>query len=402
MRVAINAWFWDSPTTGSGQYTRRLVEGLTDLDSDLEIVLVVPSDSSNASPRDAGQEDGHPAPGLPASCALHPIPCSQSNLGKVRFEQVVFPKVCAHAGADVVHVPYWAPPARSPAPLVVTIHDLIPLVLRGPTGRRRGGPLQRLYMALVSATARGATLALTDSEASRQDILKRLALPRERVRVIPLAVDERYDPEPAPDDAAVRASYGLPDRYVLYLGSFGWRKNLATVLATYRWAGPAIGDECPLVVAGRLPEGDAGSSPATAPDPRRLMREGSVSEGYVHFSGFIDEVDKPAVYRGAVAFIFPSRYEGFGLPPLEALACGTPVVASDAASLPEIVGDAGILLPPDDAEGMAGALIQLACDEVFRAEMSRRALAQAAAFSWERTAKATLAAYREARGRKRR
>ncbi|RLC64064.1 MAG: glycosyltransferase family 1 protein, partial [Chloroflexi bacterium] len=103
-------------------------------------------------------------------------------------------------------------------------------------------------------------------------------------------------------------------------------------------------------------------------------------------------------YRGAVAFVFPSRYEGFGLPPLEALACGTPVVGSAAASLPEVVGDAGVLLPPDDAEGMAEALIQLATDEVFRARLSRRALAQAARFSWERTARETLSAYREVGG----
>jgi glycosyltransferase involved in cell wall biosynthesis len=97
-----------------------------------------------------------------------------------------------------------------------------------------------------------------------------------------------------------------------------------------------------------------------------------------------------------VAFIFPSRYEGFGLPPLEALACGTPVVGSDTASLPEVIGNAGVLLPPDDAEGMAGALIQLAIDEDFRAEMGRRALTQSARLSWDRTARATLAAYRDA------
>jgi glycosyltransferase involved in cell wall biosynthesis len=97
-----------------------------------------------------------------------------------------------------------------------------------------------------------------------------------------------------------------------------------------------------------------------------------------------------------VALIFPSRYEGFGLPALEALACGTPVVGSDRASLPEVVGDAGVLLDPDDAKGMAGALIQLALDDDFRAEMSRRAVAQSARFSWDRTAQATLAAYRDA------
>jgi glycosyltransferase involved in cell wall biosynthesis len=111
--------------------------------------------------------------------------------------------------------------------------------------------------------------------------------------------------------------------------------------------------------------------------------------------GFVDEADKPALYRGAVAFVFPSRYEGFGLPPLEGLACGAPVVGSDVASIPEVVGDAGVLLHPDDVEGMAGALIQLATDDDFRAELSRRALIQAKRFSWERVARETLTAYRD-------
>jgi len=384
MRLAINGWFWNSPATGSGQYTRQLVEGLVDLDPDLQIILIVP--------RDEGEQVEPEALDLPASCVLHRVPSSRSNLGKVRFEQVTFPQACARVDADIIHVPYWGPPARSPVPMVVTIHDVIPLVLRGPAGGYRGGLLQRLYTALVSASARGATLVLTDSEASRQDILSHLGLPRRRVWAIPLAAGDHYVPEPAPHDAAVRAAYRLPDRYMLYLGGFDRRKNLAMVLATCRWTGPAIGDACPLVIAGRLPDQD---TPFT-PDPRRLMRETNVPHRFVHFSGFVEEEHKPALYRGAVAFIFPSRYEGFGLPPLEALACGTPVVGSEAASLPEIIGDAGILLPPDDAQGMAGALIQLATDERLRAEMSRRALAQAGRFSWERTAKATLTAYADA------
>lgn len=380
MRLALNGWFWDSPTTGSGQYTRLLVRGLANLSPDLQITLVVPADGRTEG--EWGNLD------LPAGCVVHPIRSSHSNLGKVRFEQVGFPEACAHIGADVAHVPYWAPPARSPVPLVVTIHDVIPLVLR----QYRGGLLQRLYTALVSATARGSALVLTDSEASRRDILNQLALPRRRVRAIPLAAEDKYRPEPNADDSSVRAVYGLPDRYALYLGGFDWRKNLGTVLAVYRWAGPAIGEGCPLVIAGRLPDQDS----AFTPDPRRLMREAQVPDRFVQFGGFVDENHKPAVYRGAVAFVFPSRYEGFGLPPLEALACGTPVVGSNAASLPEIVGDAGVLLPPDDAREMAGALIQLALDDRFRTEMSRRALAQAARFSWDRTAMATLAAYRDA------
>jgi glycosyltransferase involved in cell wall biosynthesis len=380
MRVAINAWFWDSPTTGSGQYVRQLVEHLVAIAPDLEIVLVAPETRVSSLQS--------PTPNLQfrlVAGRYRPSP----DLGKLWFEQVAFPRVCRDLGAGVAHVPYWAPPMAPSVPTVVTIHDLIPLLLR----EYRGGPLVRLYTALVSATARSAASVLADSAASRQDIVAHLGLPSERVRVVYLAADTRYAPAPAPDDAAVRARYRLPDRYALYLGGFDVRKNVATVLAAYRWAGPVIGDECPLVVAGRLPRRDT----TFAPDPRRLAREQGLDERCVRFVGFVDEADKPAVYRGAAAFLFPSQYEGFGLPPLEALACGVPVVGSDVSSIPEVVGDAGVLLQPDDAEGIAGALIQLATDEDFRAEMGRRALAQAARFSWERTARETLAAYRESR-----
>ncbi|MBN1179119.1 MAG: glycosyltransferase family 4 protein, partial [Anaerolineae bacterium] len=288
--------------------------------------------------------------------------------------------------ADVAHVPYWAPPMAPRVPTVVTIHDLIPLLLRP----YRGGPPVRLYTALVSATAERAALVLTDSEASRQDILTHLDLPPERVRAIPLAVGAGFTPEPTPEDGAIRRRYGLPARYVLYLGGFDVRKNVETALRTYTWAGPLIGDDCPLVVAGRLPEHDTDF----APDPRRQARELDLDPAWVRFPDPVAEADKPAVYRGAAAFVFPSRYEGFGLPPLEAMACGVPVVGSQAASLPEVVGDGGVLLPPDDAAGMAGALIQLATDSSFHAALRRRALAQAARFSWEHTARETLAAYR--------
>jgi glycosyltransferase involved in cell wall biosynthesis len=373
MHIVLNGWFWDAPATGSQQYTRQLVEALTALDQDLRLTLVTPD-----------HEKDKPL----APWALNLVPCSRSDLGKVWFEQIAFPRACARLGADLAHVPYWAPPMRSPVPTVVTIHDLIPLILR----EYRGGPLQRLYTALVSASAHGATTVLTDSKASRQDILRHLGLPPERVRAVPLAADDRCSPEPGPEDERVRSRYGLPHRYILYLGGFDVRKNLTTVLASYRWVEPVLAEDCPLVIAGQLPEED---TPFT-PDPRRLMMEQGVSTKSVHFAGFVEQPDIPALYRGAVAFIFPSHYEGFGLPPLDALACGRAVVGSNTGSLPEVIGSAGVLLPPDDAAGMAGALIQLATDKDFRDEMSRRALSQAARFSWDRTAQATLTAYRDA------
>ncbi|HIE38916.1 MAG TPA: glycosyltransferase family 1 protein [Anaerolineales bacterium] len=377
MRVALNAWFWDRSHTGSGQYTRRLVEHLAALEPGLDVTLVLPR-GGFGSQVSRFQVGGTLKPGTPK--------LETHDLGKLYFEQVAFPRACRRLGVDVAHVPYWAPPLLPSVPAVVTVHDLIPLLLR----EYRGGPRVRAYTALVAAAAQRAALVLTDSEAARRDILACLDLPPERVWTVHLAAAPCFRPDPDPEDETVRVRHGLPLRYILYLGGFDVRKNVRTALAAYTWAGPVIGEDCPLVVAGRLPERD---TPFT-PDPRRQAQALGLEPGWVRFIGPVAEEEKPALYRGAVAFLFPSRYEGFGLPPLEAMACGTPVVGSDTTSIPEVVGDAGVLVDPDDAAGMAGAAIQLAEDPDFRAELSRRALAQAARFSWERTARETLAAYR--------
>jgi glycosyltransferase involved in cell wall biosynthesis len=380
MRLAVNAWFWDRPTTGSGQYTRRLVEGIAALAPEVEVHLIAPGPRWFRTTRFEFQSSG------PFQLGAEPSRPNADRLNKVWFEQVAFPRACAHLDADVAHVPYWAPPLRPGAPAVITIHDLIPLLLP----EYRGGLMHRLYTSLASAAARNAAMVLTDSEASRRDIVAHLGLPAERVRAIPLAAGERFRPESAADDVAIRERYGLPERYLLYLGGFDRRKNVVTALRACRRVRSSIGSGCPLVIAGRLPEQDSGF----APDPRRLAREEGLDERFVRFIGFVDEAHKPAVYRGAVAFIFPSRYEGFGLPPLEAMACGIPVVGSEAASLPEVIGNGGLLLPPDDAAGMADALIRLVLDDDFRARMSQQALAQASGFSWKRTARQTLVTYK--------
>lgn len=377
MRVALNAWFWNSTTSGSGQYTHNLVEHLAEIAPDLDIILLAPDREVVNTGPEVSNVRCHPVTG---GRRLPP------NMYKVWFEQIAFPRACRRLEADLAHVPYWAPPLRPSVPTIVTIHDLIPLLLP----EYRGGPQVRLYTALVSRAARRAARVLTDSHASRRDIVTYLRLQENKVHTIHLAAGEQYTPTPAADETAIRARYGLPDRYMLHFGGFDIRKNVAATIDAYRRAVEGIGETCPLVVAGQLPEQDI----PFAPDPRRLAREQRLDEQHVHFIGYVEDVDAPAVYRGATALIFPSRYEGFGLPPLEAMACGTPVVGSNTSSIPEIVGDGGLLLPPDDVEGMARALVRLATDDGLYIDMSSRALAQAAKFTWEHTAQETLAAYR--------
>jgi len=376
MRVVLNGWFVNRPNTGSGQYLRQLIARLPVLAPQHNYHLIVPHRSS-FQVIDLTRDAIHQLSNYPAN--------RLSNLRKLLFEQSIIPRAANALQADLIHVPYWAPPLKARAPIVVTIHDIIPLLLK----EYRGGPPVRLYTGLVAAAARGAVSILTDSEASRHDIVQHLRVPESRVRTIYLAADRAFTPKPnAVDHAAVRRKYHLPDSYVLYLGGFDPRKNVEAALQIYTWGQDAIGHTHPLVVAGRLPErGDRFTV-----DPREIARQIEV-EDVVRFIGEVDEADKAALYQGATAFVYPSRYEGFGLPVLEALACGVPVVGSDAASIPEVVGDAGSLVKPDDARAMAGALIAVVTEPPLRAALSERAVKQAARFSWDKTVRETLEAY---------
>jgi glycosyltransferase involved in cell wall biosynthesis len=213
------------------------------------------------------------------------------------------------------------------------------------------------------------------------------------VRVVYLAAGPEYGPDGDWQvDDPIRARYGLDEGYVLYLGGFDVRKNVRALLSAWTWAAGSIGASTPLVLAGALPA----PKPPLFEDVPAIARELDVAET-VRFIGPVAEVDKPALYRGAAAFAYPSRYEGFGLPPLEAMACGVPVVASSAASLPEVVGPAGYLIPPDDTRAFGAALITVVVEPRVAQDLRARGLAQARRFSWEQTARETVAGYEAAR-----
>ena len=376
MRVVINGWFWDQPETGSGQYVRRLAKALVAANPSIRLTILVPATAKTATESSAG-----------ARLRLVHSPTGRTDLRKLWWEQVRVPRLVLDLQADLLHIPYWAPPLSARCPIIVTAHDIIPLILPA----YRGNFLVRLYTNLVSTATSRARLVLTDSEASRQDILRHLRLASDRVRTVPLAVGDLYSPDASDDDVAVIEALQLPEAYLLYLGGFDIRKNLRCAVRAFRSVCRRH-PQAKLIVAGRLPEHDT----TFTPSPVRLAREADLPEDAVRYLGFIAETHKPTLYRKARALIFPSRYEGFGYPVLEALACGTPVVASNTASLPEVVGPAGVLLDPDDEKGMATAMIQFLLNDAYHAEMSARAVRQSRRFSWRRTAQDTLACYREA------
>lgn len=374
MHVAINAYFWNQVNSGSGQYTRQLVYHLNRFVSDLDITLIYPQLPNGPEP-DA----------VPPSINVKTVSMRPGNIGKVLFEQRGFPRACRDISADLAHVPYWGGPLQSPIPLVVTVHDLTTMLV--PEYRR---PFRaRLYNALVATSARGANHIITDSLASKQDIIQHLGIPDEKISPIYLAVGPEYKPgENSLVDMAVLKKYDLPDFYILYLGGYELHKNVMTLLYAWSYVGQALGDDYPLVLAGRKPQ----KVSDIYPDYDSYIKQLNIDD-YVKWIGFVDEEDKPVLYRNAETFVFPSRYEGFGLPVLEALASGVPVVTANTSSVPEVVGDAGFSVAPDAGREMAGAIIASVIQENLAADLRKKAEEQAAKFSWEKTATETVLVY---------
>ena len=379
-RIAINAWFIDRPTTGSGQYLTHLLSEFVAHHAGGRYLLCTRPDQALPPELD-------PLPSCCEQAALRtPFDGLSDRLSKVWFEQVSVPLACRRWQADLLHVPYWASPLFSPVPIVVTVHDLIPMLLPP----YRGGWVGAWYARLVRASARRATRVITDSEASRRDILQHLRIAPERVGSIYLAAHPRFRPVQEKESLAhVRHKYALPDRYLLYLGGFDVRKNVTGILRAYAQLEAGVAADTHLVIAGSLPAEDSDFFP----DPRRVARELGIVER-VRFTGWVDEKDKPGLYSAAEAFLFPSHYEGFGLPPLEAMSCGTPVIASDRGSLPEVVGQGGLSVDPEDTGALAQAMAQVLSNPDLRARLREAALVQAGRFGWDRTAAETVEVYR--------
>ncbi len=372
VHIALNGWFYDQESTGSGQYLRNLLANLPKVAPDLELSLILPPHLRTP-------------PDLPQG--IRAVESGRRNrsgkLGKVFFEQRTFPQLARAINADIAHVPYWGAPMSCPIKLVTTVLDVIPLLY--PVYSQ--GFFTNLYTSLVSAAARGSNHIITISETAKVDIEDQLSIPEQQITVTYLAPDDRFHPRVGAErDQEVRQKYDLPEQFTLYLGGFDWRKQVNTLMLAYTYVGEADGDAFPLVIAGREPRYDD----QLFPDLRKYSRQLNIQD-YLRWIGFVDEADKPALYRLADVFVFPSLYEGFGLMALEAMASGTPVVTSNAIVFEEVLEDAAYIV--NNAREMAGAIIALLIQQPLREAMINQGLALASNYSWRKTAQETAAVY---------
>lgn len=301
---------------------------------------------------------------------------------RIPWEQCWAPLLLRATHADVYHGVLNVVPLICPVPSVVTIHDLSPFLF--PETFRR---VNRTYTRwAIRVAVRRASCILAVSEATKRDIVRWLLVPPERVVVTHNACEPAFAPPDPARLADFRRRASLPERFILFVGTLEPRKNIPTLLDAY--AHIAAATDAPLVIGG---------SKGWLYDEIFAKVKTLNLGDRVHFTGYIERDDLPLWYAAATVFVLPSLYEGFGIPLLEAMATGTPVIASSSSSLPEIVGDAGLIVPPTDAEALGDALLRLLNNAELRADLRERGLHQARRFSWTETARRTLDVYQRVR-----
>ncbi len=373
---------------GIGTYIRNLLRGISALDRENRYLLVCGTEKPPMA-RELGKN---------FECAPYTPPRHKAA------ERFVYPLFLRALDADLYHIPLNAVPLGMPRPYVVTIHDVSSLIFRHEAGRVRGMRLWRLRRGLQRAER-----VIAVSAATRRDVMDMLRVVPERIRVIHNAPDPVFRPSPVPAIACVDEKprlhypagmrrildrYQIDSPFVLYAGTVRPQKNIPRLVEAFSVARTEL-ERHPLYRGIKLII--IGDEISKSQAIRRAVIQSGV-EAAVRFLGFVPLETLRVFYQAASAFVFPSLYEGFGLPPLEAMACGTPVVCSEMSSLPEVIGDAAVIVNPENVFDIARGIREALVDQGLRAEMVARGLEQAGKFSWERTAAQVLETYREAAG----
>ena len=367
MRVAINALLLSGQYSGVErailQLLRHIGEGTDD-----EMVALVNSDF------DAAQLEGR-------RIGIERLPVSgRSRLARIAYEQA---RLRRHlSGFDLLHAPGYVAPTRVGVPLVLTVYDLV--ALRHRKLARRSNVAH--YRLRLPRAARAAARIIVPSECVAGQVVEHFGIPRSRIAAVPLGVDDRFRPPSAAAVAGVRERLGLGVPFVLFVGNIEPKKNLPTLIRAFAEL-RREGRPHQLVIAGKRGW--------KCRDVYALPGELGIEDA-VRFVGYVPEGDLPGLYVASELFAFPSLVEGFGLPPLEAMACGVPVVGSDCEALVETAGDAAAHVPALDAAALADAMRRILDDAALREKMVEAGLARAARFTWPRTAELTRAVYHEA------
>jgi len=369
LRIGIDAHSVGTKLGGNESYAVNLIEALAQIDSVNHYTIYVTT--SEARDRFTDRWSNFKVRSTLPHTPLIRIPISLS--AELRKRPV-----------DVLHVQFTAPPF-CPCPVVVSIHDLSFEHLPE-TFKRRSRTQLRLT---VRHSARRATRILSLSEHTRRDIIETYRIDAEKVSAIPLAAAEHFGPvNDNRELQRVRHNYGIAGDYILCVGSIQPRKNLARLIRAYALLrGNSSADKLPKLVL-------VGKCAWLYDETLRTLEKAGVKDTVV-VTGYVPENDLPALYSGALCFVYPSYFEGFGLPPLEAMKCGAPVIVGDRTSLPEVVGDAALSVDPFNIEAIAAAITRLVNNSTLRHELSVRGQERARMFSWQHTARETLKVYTE-------
>lgn len=374
LRIGIITYALDRSFTGIGRYTVEIVRAMAARPDDVELVLISSGGLGPLADLGLAHEQ------LKAA-ALVP------TLMTVGAAQI--PGIVRKHKLDVVHDPNGITPlafGTGRAASVTTVHDVIPFSFPGVSTTLD----TLIYKRWLPFALRRMTGILTVSHASKADIIKYMHSPAEKIHVIHGGVDESYQPAEAADIERVREKYNLPTPYLLYVGSVEERKNLKRILEAYVTL-KQNGLPQQMVIVG--------PQKWKYHEIMEAVNANNVADT-VHFTGYVEDEDLPIIYSGADVFVYPSLYEGFGLPPLEAMAAGVPVITSNVSSLPEVVGDAGMAIDPYDVGALADAMQQLLTDEGLRATFREKGLERAKSFSWQRSGDAHLDVYRDLAGKR--
>jgi glycosyltransferase involved in cell wall biosynthesis len=359
LRVAIDLTLAATVPTGVGVYARELAARLGDAD-----VAMLPWQHTL----------------VPAGSGRQRI---IRGLQLTRWFQLHVPGAVRRERIQVFHSPCSVGPLRLPCSQVMTVHDAVALTMPS-----QYGVIDRLYFRLFSVVAaRRSRIVIVPSSAAREEVARAYRIPAARLRVIPEAVAHRFHAIPRAHQAPVLARYGLRAPYVLFVGADVPRKNVFRLLEAYAAARRGAGIQAPLVMVGPPPP----TTRATKATARRFALGAEIRR-----LEWVPDDDLPVLYSAATCLAYPSLAEGFGLPILEAMACGTPVLTSACSAMPEVAGDAALLVDPRSTEQIAAGLVRLLTEPDLRDELRSRGLARAREFTWERAARATEATYREA------